>query len=279
MPALRRAEKKVVWTPPPGQPYSQQVWAPELHFLRGKWYIYFTADAGENRDHRLYVISNVSPDPLIGSWSDPKELTTPDNHWAIDPTVFENKGQLYLVWSGWKGGKDGEQRLYIARLSDPMTIDGPRVEISHPKLTWEKVGDLPGRHVNVNEGPEVLQHGERLILTYSASGCWTDSYTLGELTASVNSDLLKPASWHKLPHPILSTSPEDHTYGPGHNAFFKSPDGTEDWIIYHANSGPNQGCENHRSPRAQQVRWLPDGTLAVGEPVAPGKEIPVPSGS
>ncbi len=279
MPELRNAESKVVWTPRPGQPYSQELWAPELHFLRGKWYIYFAADDGVNRDHRLWVISNGSADPLIGEWSEPRKLSTADDHWAIDGTVFENKGQLYLVWSGWKQSKDGMQRLYIARLNDPTTIDGSRVEISHPKLPWEKIGDLPGRHVDVNEGPEVLRHGDKLILTYSASGCWTDSYALGEMTASVDSDVMNRGSWHKLPRPILTTSAQDKTFGPGHNSFFQSPDGKEDWIIYHANPRPNEGCKNDRAPRAQRITWLSDGTLAVGEPVAPGEPIPVPSGS
>ena len=43
---LSKAEAKVVWTPPGSGPYSHDIWAPELHCLRGKWYIYFAADAG-----------------------------------------------------------------------------------------------------------------------------------------------------------------------------------------------------------------------------------------
>ena len=53
---LATAQKTVVWTPPPGQPYSKELWAPELHRLDGKWYIYFAADAGHNEDHRVYVV-------------------------------------------------------------------------------------------------------------------------------------------------------------------------------------------------------------------------------
>src|SRR5262245_38167083 len=36
---LAGAEKKVVWRAPATGPYSRDIWAPELHFLRGKWYI------------------------------------------------------------------------------------------------------------------------------------------------------------------------------------------------------------------------------------------------
>ena len=65
---LAQAEKKVVWRPPANGPYSRDIWAPELHFLRGKWYIYFAADAGTNASHRLWVLKNDSGDPLSGEW-------------------------------------------------------------------------------------------------------------------------------------------------------------------------------------------------------------------
>src|SRR5262245_21872963 len=52
IPDLKNAERKVVWRPPPSGPYSNDIWAPEIHFLKGKWYIYFAADAGNNPSHR-----------------------------------------------------------------------------------------------------------------------------------------------------------------------------------------------------------------------------------
>src|SRR5438552_8054479 len=42
---LSSAPKKIVWTPPPTGPYLHDIWAPEIHFLEGNWYIYFAADA------------------------------------------------------------------------------------------------------------------------------------------------------------------------------------------------------------------------------------------
>src|ERR1700712_606427 len=55
---LATAEVKVVWTPPADDPYSQQIWAPELHKIGGKWYIYFAADKGDNESHRIFVVEN-----------------------------------------------------------------------------------------------------------------------------------------------------------------------------------------------------------------------------
>jgi GH43 family beta-xylosidase len=276
--SLATAEKKVVWTPPATGPYSHEIWAPELHYLADKWYIYFAADDGRNETHRIWVLENASPDPLAGEWTMKGKASDPTDRWAIDATVFEHKGKLYLAWSGWPGNHDGEQDIYFARLKDPWTVDGGRVRISSPRQPWEKHGDLPGpRHVNVNEGPELLEHGNSMFLVYSASGCWTDDYELGMLRAQADADVLKPSSWRKSNKPVFTGSPDAHAYGAGHNGFFKSPDGKEDWIVYHANPEPHEGCGTHRSPRAQPFAWNADGTPDFGRPVPLGRPIPKPS--
>jgi GH43 family beta-xylosidase len=98
------------------------------------------------------------------------------------------------------------------------------------------------------------------------------------LTASANSNLMDPSSWKKHPKPIFKQSPENDVFAPGHNSFFKSPDGKEDWILYHANDDPGEGCGNQRSPRAQKFTWnTDDGTPYFGEPVKEGMILPVPS--
>ncbi|MEO8569277.1 MAG: glycoside hydrolase family 43 protein [Ginsengibacter sp.] len=280
---LRSAEKKVVWTPPASGPYSKEIWAPEIHYLQGKWYVYFAADSGNNFNHRLYVLENNSSDPFKGGWSMKGQLKTPDDKWAIDGSVFEHREKMYLIWSGWKGDINGEQDIFIAKMKNPWTVEGKRILLSEPSYPWEKIGDLNNpndvSHVNVNEGPEVLAHDNKLFLIYSASGCWTDTYALGMLTASASADIMKASSWTKTDHPVFKQSPENKVYGTGHNSFFKSPDGKEDYILYHANSEPGQGCGAHRSPRAQKFTWNADGSPNFGEPAAAGVELPVPSGT
>ncbi|MES2374887.1 MAG: glycoside hydrolase family 43 protein [Bacteroidota bacterium] len=278
---LKTAEKKVVFTPPAKGPYSKELWAPEIHFIQNKWYIYFAADSGNNNQHRLFVLENSSRDPLQGEWIMKGKLTTPDDKWAIDGSVFENKGQLYCIWSGWEGDMNGQQNIYIAKMKNPWTVAGNRVRLSAPELDWEMHGDLNDvnnpPHVNVNEGPEVLVHGNQLFLIYSASGCWTEYYALGMLRTSVNSNLMDPRSWKKSPQPVFKQSPENKVYAPGHNSFFKSPDGKEDWILYHANSEPGQGCGRFRTPRAQKFSWSAEGFPVFGIPVSEKTVLTVPS--
>ena len=291
--ALGSAEKKTVWRPPASGPYSHDIWAPELHFLRGKWYIYFAADAGHNDSHRIWALENASEDPLEGEWQFKGKVADASDRWAIDATVFEQGSRLYMVWSGWETERNIAQNLYIAELSNPYTVKGPRALISRPEYPWEKIGDLKPRelsetnpgadptnpiHVDVNEGPEILKHGDRIFIVYSAGGCWTDYYVLAMLSASASSDLMNPASWKKTATPVFWLSPQAHAYGTGHNSFFQSPDGKQDWILYHANSESGQGCGNRRAPRAQPFTWKPDGTPDFGRPVPTGTPIAAPSG-
>ena len=284
---LKEAEKKIVWTPPPTGPYSSEIWAPELHFLQGKWYIYFAADAGTNETHRLFVLENGNEDPLQGTWQFKGKLADTTDKWAIDPSVFEVSGKDYLVWSGWQGDQNGVQQIFIAGMNNPWTIAEPRVSLSTPQYPWEKVGDLDSGdhgaikipHVDVNEGPEILQHGDKVFLVYSASGCWTNYYELGMLTASATANLLDPHSWQKSAQPVFYESQEAGVFAPGHNTFFKSPDGKEDWILYHANAAAGLGCGNKRSPRAQKFTWRSDGTPEFGRPLLTTQPLPKPSGT
>lgn len=278
---LPHATRKVVWRPPDSTAYSKELWAPELHYIRGRWYFYFAADDGHNRNHRMYVLENRSDDPLEGEWEFKGKVADPSDKWAIDGSVFTYRGRRYMIWSGWEGDRNGRQDIYIARLYKPWQIRGHRVRISSPLYDWERHGDLNDSenppHVSVNEGPQVLRNGKKLFIVYSASGCWTDHYGLGLLTFTGHRNLLDSASWIKSPQPVFATSTQDSVFAPGHNSFFKSPDGREEWILYHANDKPGQGCGRHRSPRAQRFTWKDDGSPFFGRPVKRGEALPAPS--
>lgn len=279
---LRNVSRNIVWTPPPGTPYSKQLWAPELHHFQGKWYLYFAADDGDNNNHRMYVIENASKDPTEGEWNFKGQIKDSSNKWAIDGNVFEHKGIMYMIWSGWEGDHNGQQNIYIAKLKNPWTITGKRVKLSGSDYDWEKHGNL-GKdsnppHVNVNEGPQFLSKNQKMFIVYSASGCWTDFYALGILSAKADSDPMQASSWTKSPQPVFQASPENEVYAPGHNSFFKSPDGKEDWILYHANAAAEQGCGGKRSPRMQRFSWNADGSPNFGIPLATKIRITIPSG-
>lgn len=274
MTELRNTTPQTIWSAPSTGPNSQNVWAPEVHYINNKWYAYYAADDGINENHRMYVLENSSADPLTGTWVSKGKITDPSDKWAIDGTVFEHNSQLYFLWSGWEGTTNVRQDIYIARMSDPWTIQGGRVMISTPTYDWEKAGDP-----DVNEGPQIIKNAAgRVYLVYSASGCWTDDYSLGLITLKAGGDPMNPADWSKNASPVFTKNPSAGAYGPGHHSFFKSADGTEDWIIYHANPQSGQGCGNSRSPRIQKFTWNGDGTPSFGTPVSINTAITKPSG-
>ncbi|TWW01863.1 family 43 glycosylhydrolase [Chitinophaga pinensis] len=276
---LKDAPHKTIWTPPATGPYSKDIWAPEIHYLKGKWYVYFAADGGDNQDHRIYALENSSPDPMQGTWVFKGKVADPEDKWAIDASVFEHHGKLYMIWSGWEGNKNGRQDIYIAAMKDPLTIQGKRVKISTPQYPWETKGDLGDpdlKHIDVNEGPQMLQHKGLLFIIYSGSACWTDDYALGMLVASEKQDLLNPASWQKHDQPVFKQSAENKVYAPGHNSFFTSPDGKEYWILYHANDHPGDGCGGKRSPRIQQFSWNKLGWPVFGTPLKTDTLLKIP---
>ncbi|WDF60768.1 glycoside hydrolase family 43 protein [Flavobacterium sp. KACC 22758] len=278
---IKNAESKVIWTPSQNTNYSAEIWAPEFHIIKGKWYCYFAADNGDNNTHRMYVLENKSSDPFKGKFEFKGKIAAKTDKWAIDGNVFEHKNQLYMIWAGWEGDTNGQQNIYIAKMKNPLEIEGDRVMISAPTNDWETHGalhdDVNPPQVNVNEGPQFLERKGKIFIVFSASGCWTDFYALGLLTFNGGDNLLDANAWKKSPEPIFKQSDKNKVYAPGHNSFFKSPDGKEDWILYHANSNPGEGCGNKRSPRMQKIYWDANGFPVLGEPVSEETKLAIPS--
>lgn len=274
-----RGERKEVWKPPQSGWNTSGVWAPELHFLQGRWYIYYAADAGHNASHRMGVLQSKSDDPR-GEYTDLGMLYTGDdiesktnNRWAIDGTVLELEGQLYFIWSGWPGEED-IQYLYIARMENPWTIATARVKLcDNANYLWERMNEDPHQR-GLNEGPQILKHEGRVFLIYSCSGAWLASYKLGLLELKPGSDPMDPAHWTKHPEPVFQRT--DRVHGPGHASFVKSPDGTEDWIVYHAKVEPEPGWK--RMVSIQPFSWRENGLPDFGTPLPPGTAIKKPAG-
>ncbi|MBU5353568.1 family 43 glycosylhydrolase [Paenibacillus barcinonensis] len=273
--ALREAEPVTAWTKRETGLMSANIWAPEIHFIDGKWYIYFAAaHTSETNDglfdHRMYVLENASANPLEGKWMEKGQIRTRWESFALDSTTFEHKGTRYLVWAQKDPSIDGNSNLYISEMENPWTLRGEQVMISTPEYDWEIIG------FKVNEGAAVLHRNGRLFISYSASA--TDHhYCMGLLTADEDANLLDPASWVKSPEPVFQTCEENGQYGPGHNSFTVSPDGKTDILIYHArNYKEIEGdplYDPNRHARAQVIHWNEDGTPSFGVPVPDGRAV------
>lgn len=227
---LADAEPRVVWHKHETGPLSALIWAPEIHFVRGRWYIYFAAAPNEEPDpehgtyqHRMYAISADDPD---GEWSDAVKIDSGWETFCLDATVFEHRGRLYYVWAQKDKDIRGNSNLYIAEMETPLKLKSKPVMLSKPEYDWE-CSVIP-----VNEGPALLRCGDTIYLTYSADATGAE-YAMGLLTADADSDLLDPASWTKASEPVFKSIPEKHLFGPGHNSFTYTEDGRP-VLVYHA---------------------------------------------
>ena len=264
---LGQTQSQRVYYTPDNTSYSSEVWAPELHYIQGRWYIYFAADNGDNANHRMYVLRGGynANDPLDGGYEFMGKISDRTDRWAIDGTVLQHSSGLYFIWSGWEGTSNVKQNLYIARMSNPWTISSDRVCISTPTESWERVGN-PW----VNEGPQVLVKGNSVHVIYSASGSWTNEYCLGRITCT-DGNFVNPSSWKKA-GPVFSQA--NGVYGPGHASFVKSKDGMQDYIVYHAAKYNGAGWD--RNIRTQMFTWHGD-TPYFGEPIGADVELAKPS--
>ena len=212
---LRHARSKTVWLPD-DLTNSRDLWAPELHYLDGKWYLYYAAAGIRAGSHQLYVLENSHPDPTEGRFIYKGQLrTSADQSWAVDASVFTHRDSLYLVWFGIP-----EQPIpyifnciYIARLEIPWTLATRPVMIGIPDQRWER-HDPEAAFSMGSPQPLKSPDGNLIHLVYSAGGNRPPYSALGLMTAQSGSNLLDPASWKKSPQPVFCQNDTLGVFGP-----------------------------------------------------------------
>lgn len=260
---IKEAKPVVVWRKHDKGPMGNHIWAPELHKIEGKWYIYFAAASAEDKwKLRMYALSNTSEEPTKGEWKEEGQMVSNRDEFALDATTFVHKKQRYYVWTDRASDQVTNTGLYIAEMTSPLNIADKQVVISQPTYEWEI------REHRVNEAPAVLIRNGKVFITFSASA--TDAnYSIGLLWADEDADLLNPASWNKLPEPVFYQNEQHERYGPGHNSFTLAEDGKTDVMIYHARDykeiegEPLYDPNRHTSARV--LRWKEDGMPFFGQ--------------
>lgn len=203
--SLRRISTMVVWD----DEDEREVWAPELHFIDGLWYIYYAASDGNNRNHRTYVLQAPHPfGPYV------KLGRVGPDVWGIDMTRFEWwDGNRYAVWSGWNDNEEEfPQSLFIAQMYSPWEIGG-RICLSRPELDWE-MSVAP-----ILEGPQVWMRNGTVSILYSGNASWKQEYSTGSLTLVGRRNPLNPEDWVKRTEPWMSNA--------GHGCV------VDDYFVYH----------------------------------------------
>ncbi|NUP68710.1 MAG: family 43 glycosylhydrolase [Nonomuraea sp.] len=260
---LLAAPEHVVWRDGDSS-RDTQMWAPAFRQVGSRWYIYYTASDGVDANHRMYVLESVGNDPM-GPYSFKAKIAD-FGEYAIDGEPITHNGRSYFVWSGPGRGQGGPAQLYIARMSDPWTVTGGRTAIP-----------ADGGCGEVREGPTPLYRNGRTFLTYSTCDTAKPDYQLWMTSIADGADPMVESSWVQHPGPVFRRDDAAGVWGPGHHSFFRSPDGTEDWIAYH---GKNTSAYTYsfRTTRAQKFGWNADGTPDFGRPLPAGTTQRLPSG-
>lgn len=269
---LSDAPETVIWRRPSSGRMGGYIWAPELHRIGDKWYVYFAAgDAGAVFAVRIYVLESALDDPTDASgWTLKGRIETEWDSFSLDATTFALRGKRYLVWAQSEPEIAVNSSIYIAEMSSPWQLRSKPTRITTPTRSWETIG------YKVDEGPAVLVRNGRVFLTFSASA--TDAnYCMGLVTAPEDADLLDRGSWTKTDTPIFTTSAATSRYGPGHNSFTVAEDGKTDVLVYHARSyrdiSGDPLYDPNRDARVQKLYWHPDGTPLFGVPIGDGGPI------
>lgn len=265
---LAQAQPVMVWNKPDTGPLSDLIWAPEIHFNKGAWYVYFAAAPSREIkhdlfQHRMYALSTTVDNPLEGPWQEPVKVETGMDTFCLDATTFTHRDQLYYVWAQKEEGIRGNSNLYIAKMDTPDAISSEPVRLSIPELEWEIRGFW------VNEGPAVLVRNGRVFITYSGSAT-DENYCMGLLWADENADLLKPESWSKTQEPVFVTDAERSIFGPGHSSFTVAEDGVTDLLVYHARTYTEiEGdplWDPNRHTYVKPIGWTDEGMPQFGSP-------------
>ena len=230
---LADAEEVTIWEAHTQGPMGNHIWAPEMHFVFGKWYIYFAAGDYEDKWRiRPYVLECTGMDPINDAWEEKGMMQPADEDefsfrsFSLDGTIFENKGEYYYVWAEKVGVGKMISNLYIARMESATKLSTVQVLLTTPDYDWERIGFW------VAEGPATVKRGSKIYLTYSASATGA-CYCMGMLSIDETADMLDPQMWKKERYPVVKTDVEKGIYGPGHNSFTKDEEGN-DICVFHA---------------------------------------------
>ncbi len=266
-----RSERCVAYQSNPKDDTYGFLWAPELHYIKGKWYIYTSCEnSSEDSTKHIIVLKAKTDSPFDGF-----EICGHINRdvYAIDPSVYydSDADRLYLCTSP---VIDGKQKLAVQELQSPTQPIGKMAVIAQAEHPWEQVPPYDGVTI-VEGGYFVKSPNGRLFIFYSANGCWSDEYAIGLLEYK-GGNLASEDAWEKYPYPLVKKG--NGNFGPGHATFFYSPDKSELWICHHCLEESNPTVEPmRRRCHCQRVFFDETGFPQIGDLISANTPYPIPS--
>jgi arabinan endo-1,5-alpha-L-arabinosidase len=259
--AIARSDDLIHWkyvgdvfqSPPPGAAPQAGLWAPDIHYFNGKYYLYYAVSATRTRKRGSAIYAATSPTPA-GPWTptptpvvEPQVDENGNPRSTIDPAIIEERDHRYILYGGFNGG-------IFAR------------ELAPDNLTTKAGSELQIASGDRYEGAYVIQHEGFYYLFVSSSNCCQGDLTGYGVFAARSEHALGPyldSTGHSLLEPRVGGTPVlmmngNRWLGPGHNATFQDANG-QDWIIYHAVDQSNPVFSNgwtRRPAMLDPIDWI-----------------------
>lgn len=205
------------------------LWAPDIRFFNGQYYLYYAASDTNAGGSAIGVATSSSP---TGPWVDsgapvvephPAPCCPGSRMATIDPAVAtDTNGQRYIFYGSYFGGIQ-------ARLLDPTGLHS--IPATQTQITID----------NRYEGAYIYKHDGYYYLFASATDCCRGPLTGYSVFAGRSANLLGPyvdregvslLDSRVGGSPVISMN-GNQWVGPGHNAVFTDFAG-QDWFVYHA---------------------------------------------
>ncbi|MBE2319431.1 glycoside hydrolase family 43 protein [Solirubrobacter sp. CPCC 204708] len=258
--------------PQPGTWAETDLWAPEVRYHAGTFYMYVAGTRIRPDGHGVESARRQgvarADNPLGPFVLDDAPLVT--DVWSIDGHPFQDEdGSLWLFYNIRTGAtRFGDQPgsgNVVDRLVGPAELEGNPTPVAFPSQRWE--GSAAG-DAYWNEGSWVLKRRGRYHQLYSGSHYRDATYGIGLTSART---LRGP--WVKDPDPILRSG--ERITGPGHHSVILAPDGVTTYAVYHGYDRGQPGRKVH----LDRVHWCGDRPVigsgaAVGHPTEDPQPVP-----
>ena len=235
-----------------------RVFAPELHYINGKWYIYLCADASSRSwAHHAVVLEGSTGDPQDG-FINRGILFTGDvngNFQANDFTVLTYNSQLYAFWGSLNDAY--VNGVVMAPMASPTSITAYRREIGL-----------------MAEGPRAIIRNNKIIMTGAAGAFASKSYCIIAVLYNGTGSIQDRANWTSL-GTLFSTTTD--VWGPSRASYTVSADSTEYWMMYHSKIF-NADDNGMRQVNIKKFTFKTDDTPDFGTPPGPSAVVAKPSG-
>ncbi len=256
----------------------EALWAPEVAYDNGTFYMYYSAGGAEGEGHQLRVALGSDP---AGPFEDSGAVLTPDDPFTIDAHPFRDEdGKWYLYYCRDFLDPDAEGRvgtgIVVDRLVDMTRLAGEHSTVVRPHAEWqvyERRREWYGRVWDwyTVEGASVRKHGGRYYCLYSG-GAWREpNYGVSYVVADHPTGPFAPETDVEGPG-ILRTSP-GLVIGPGHASVVLAPDNAREYLVYHA----WDPSHTSRQMRIDPLTWDGGGPVSPGPTLDPRPAPPLPA--